>query len=139
MSGPYMTKPELYALGDLLLQARRGDTLRVRATRPVFRSYVAAADLLSVCIAAALGGERDLVFDSGGETVEVGALAELVRAFAGRPKLSIERTWDPSAEADRYVADHAVMERLAKRFGMRLQSMPEQVALTAADLLQGIS
>jgi nucleoside-diphosphate-sugar epimerase len=136
ISGPYMTKPELYALGDLVLQANRGDRLRIRATRPVFRSYIAADDLLSLCIATALAGERDLVFDSGGDIVEVGQLAEMVRAAAGRPDLPIDRTWDPGAEADRYVADGTVIEILAERFDVTLQSLPDQVAGTAIDLLR---
>jgi UDP-glucuronate decarboxylase len=134
VSGPYMTKPELYALGDLILQASRGDTLRIRATLPVYRSYIAAGDLLSVCIAAALEGERDLVFDSGGEVIEVGDLAMLVRDNAGRPEMSVERSWDPSGEPDRYIADSSAVDQLAHRFGVSLQSLPDQVVETAADL-----
>ena len=76
------------------------------------------------------------MFDSGGEVVEVGELAELVRQQAGRADLPIERTWDPSAPADRYVADDAVAAALARRFGVARQSLPDQVAETAADLLQ---
>ena len=136
VSGPYMTKPELYALGDLVLQAHRNDRLEIRAAHPVYRSYVALGDLLSVCVAAALAGERDLLFDSGGEIVEVGELAELVRQNAGRADLPIERAWDPSAAADRYVGDDAAAGALARRFGVTRQSLPEQVAETAADLLQ---
>jgi UDP-glucuronate decarboxylase len=139
VSGPNMTKPELYALGDLILQASRGESLRIRATRPVYRSYVAVGDLVSVCTAAALEGERDLVFDSGGDVVEVGDLAELVRVNAGRPDMPIERTWDPAAEADRYVADNVVIMELARRFGVAMQSLPDQVAETAADLLRATS
>jgi UDP-glucuronate decarboxylase len=139
VTGPYMTKPELYALGDLILQASRADRLQIRATRPVYRSYVAADDLIAICIAASLDGERDLVFDSGGEIVEVGELAELVRRNAARPGMPIERTWDRSAESDRYVADKAVIEALAQRFGVAQQSLAAQVAATAVDLLPASS
>ncbi len=136
VTGAYMTKPELYALGDLCLQALRGDTLRIRATRPVYRSYTAVGDLVSVCIGAALAGEGDLVFDSGGYVVEMGELAALVRDVAGRPDMPIERTWDPSADPDRYVADDTAFEQLARTSDVARQSLPDQVAETAADLLR---
>jgi len=136
VSGPYMTKPEHYALGDLILQASRGEHLHVRADRPVYRSYVAVTDLLSVCVAAGLDGENDLVFDSGGETVEVGVLAETVRDVLGRHDMRIERTWDPSADPDRYVSDPSEMLALARRFETPLEPLREQVAQTAAELLR---
>ena len=136
ISGPYMTKPTLYALGDLILQAQRDDRLRIRAAHPVIRSYVAAADLLALCLAAAAEPTQDLVFDSGGEIVEVGDLADAVRRVAGRPDLPIERTWDPAAPADRYVGDARgdgsagapLRRRTATARGDRSRS-------TAADLL----
>jgi hypothetical protein len=134
VSGPYMTKPELYALGDLILQATHSDTVRIRATRPVYRSYIAAGELIAVCIAAALEGEHELVFDSGGEIAEVGELAALVIAAAGRSGISVERTWDTAAEPDRYVAEQATMARLARRFDVPQQSLSDQVAETAIDL-----
>jgi hypothetical protein len=64
----------------------------------------------------------------------VGELAELVRVKAGRPEMPIERQWDPEAEADRYVADPAAVEGLARRFDVPVQSLPDQVAETDADL-----
>jgi UDP-glucuronate decarboxylase len=137
VTGPYMTKQEHYVLGDLILQASRSDRLWLRARRPVYRSYVAVADLLSVCVASALDGENDLVFDSGGDVVEVGELAELVRDVVGHPDMAIEREWDPTAEPDRYVAEPSAMEGLARRFGVSRRPLPDQVRETASDLLRG--
>ncbi len=39
-SGRFMTRPEKFALGDFLLQAIRGEPVRVRSPHPVIRSYV---------------------------------------------------------------------------------------------------
>ena len=134
VSGPYMTKPELYALGDLILQAKGRDRLHIRVTRPVYRSYIALHDLLSVCIAAALDGERDPRVRLRRRRDRGRRPGELGTSQRRRADMPIERRWDPSADADRYVADNTAMAALAQRYGVSLQSLPHQVAATAADL-----
>lgn len=136
LSGAYMTKPELYALGDLILQASAGGPIVVRAGAPVERSYCAAADVVSVALTCLLDSSvsNDLVFDSGGVVVEVGELARHVRSVLGRPELVIDRSWNPSGPPNRYVGDGAAMSALAAEHGLPVKSLDEQIRDTAAYL-----
>ena len=135
-SGPHMTKPETYALGDLILQAKAGGPLRVLADREVFRSYALARDILTVAISAALdaSAERPVVFETGGEEVEVGELARRVALVVAGHELEIERPPLGSGAPDRYVGDNRLMEELAAANGIELASLEEQIRETADGL-----
>ena len=141
VAGAYMTKPELYVLGDLVLRALAGASLVLRSRDPVYRSYCAAADVVALGLVCLLGESvpADVVFDSGGKVVEVGELAERVRAVLGLPHLAIERSFLSGGAADRYVGDTDQMAVLASRYGLRLQSLDEQIIDTAAFLRSGIA
>lgn len=136
VSGAYMTKPELYVLGDLVLRALAGASLVLRARGPVHRSYCAAADVVALGLVCLLGGSTpaDEVFDSGGKAVEVGELAERVRTVLGLSHLTIERSLSPDEAPDRYLGDGDHMAMLASQHGMRLQSLDEQILDTASFL-----
>lgn len=137
LSGPYMTKPALYALGDLILQAMAPGPVVIHARHPVHRSYCAAADVVALGLASLMSDDDpvDMIFDSGGEVVELGQLAEAVLRVLGRPHTAVRRSWDLDADPDRYVGDGATMSRLAARHGLRLQPLDEQVRTTAAYLI----
>lgn len=132
-SGPHMTKAERYALGDFIAQVRSGGPLEVRAERPVMRAYSAITDIVSVGLSSLLdpGLPDDLVIDSGGSPVEVGDLARHVAQALGRPDLVPRRRWDPDAPADAYLGDPAQLDRLCDRFGIRQQTLEEQIRATA--------
>lgn len=135
-SGLHMTKPESYALGDLITQARGGGPLRVRADREVFRSYALARDILTVAILAALDAspEDPVVFESGGEEVEVGELARRVALVVAGQDLEIERPPLGSGAPDRYVGDHRLMEEIAADHGIELAGLDAQIRETADGL-----
>lgn len=136
VAGAYITKPELYALGELIMGALAGAPLALRARGPVVRSYCAAADLIRLGILALLspGARTDEIFDSGGTVVEVGELAEQVTSVLGVGDLPIERAMAPDVAVDRYVGDVDQMAALASGYGMQLQSLSEQILDTAAYL-----
>lgn len=132
VAGPYMTKPDLYALGDLVLRAIAGSPLLVRARRPVYRSYCAAADVVALSLGCLLGeGDADAVFDTGGEVVEIGELADHVRGALELPHLPIEREMDPALPADRYVGNPERFTEMAARLGLTLQPLDVQIRSTA--------
>ena len=132
-SGPHMTKPGSYALGDLIAQARAGGPMRVRAARPVVRSYALAADILAVALAAALSADPDCpeIFETGGEEIEVGDLAVRVSSVVVGEALPVERPDLDGSPHDRYVGDPARMEELASAHGITLAGLDEQIASTA--------
>jgi UDP-glucuronate decarboxylase len=135
LTGPYMTKPGLYALGDFVLQALGGGPIVVRSPGPVERSYCSAADLVALALACLFDGtDADVVFDSGGDRLELGDLARLVTEVIGPSDSGIERAWDPELPADRYVAEGDRMEELASMHGLRLEPIRTQIRRTATYL-----
>lgn len=136
LSGAYMTKPQLYALGDLILQALEGGPMIIRAHGPVERSYCAASDVIALALACLLRVDTgdDVVFDSSGEVTEISELAERVRGALGRSDITIERSWDPSAAPDRYVGDSQAMSAIAIEHGLSQQPIADQILDTAAYL-----
>jgi len=134
VSGPHMVKPRLFALGDLVLCAQAGEPLVVRARNPVRRSFVAAADVAALGLSLALAGD-DACFDTAGErVVEMGELAEVVRAEVGGDTLAIERDYDPHGPAHEYVGRAGEMRALADRYGVRMAALEQQIRDTADGL-----
>jgi UDP-glucuronate decarboxylase len=133
ISGPHMVKPRLFALGDLVLCALAGKPLVVKARHPVRRSFVAATDVAALGLSLALAGE-DAVFDTAGDrVVELGELAELVRAEIAAT-LPVHRDYDPSGPAHEYVGRAGEMAGLARRHDVRLSCLEQQIRDTASGL-----
>jgi nucleoside-diphosphate-sugar epimerase len=134
VSGPWLRKPEAFALSDLIRQVDAGGPVRIRATHPVIRSYVDVEDLVSVMIAASLDISlpAEIQVDTAGEVeVEVGDLAARVQRVLGRDDVAVERDFDPSASADLYVGSREGFASLARRVDVRLRTLDEQIARTA--------
>lgn len=140
LGGAYMTKPQLYALGDLVLQALAGGPIKIRASGRIERSYCAATDVVTLGLCCLLRDScDDLQFDSGGEVIEVGQLAQRVRSVLGLPDIGIERPGDREAADDRYVGDGSRMLSVASHYGVTLQSLDEQVRETASYLATALA
>ena len=107
IGGPHGNKRSGYALSSLVDTALAGRPLVVRAERPVLRSYVHVEELMALMAALLDGEDADgRPFDTAGpETVEVGVLAERVRAVLGRPELEDSDGPRPDLPEDRYVGD----------------------------------
>lgn len=135
VSGPHMTKPELYVLGELIKAAKSGRPLRLRAPRRVMRSYAAVSDVVTLGLLELLEG-RAARFETAGERcVEVGELAEEIRSAMDRPDLAIERPpLDEALAEDRYIGDGTSMRALAARHGLALQPLADQILATAAHI-----
>ena len=50
LSGQFIRTPELFAIGDLLMKAIKGEQLIINSDRPVIRSYVNASDVAKCSI-----------------------------------------------------------------------------------------
>lgn len=137
-SGPFMVRPELYAIGDFITRVLRGEPIEVGAPMRVYRSYAPIEDIVGLALAAVLRpGRTDDVFETGGEEVEVEDLARRVVAALGAD-VQIRRLHDPSGEDNRYVGDPADMQSLARELGLRLAGLDEQIRATA-DWLSGLA
>lgn len=135
LSGPYMTKPETYALGNMILQALNGGSIEVRATHPVRRSYMAIDDMLRIAMHAVgeLSAGESITFETAGEVIEVSELASRILRVLGCDPAAVARpALDPLAPADDYLGDPVVVGRLAAAAGVTPAGLDEQIAVTAA-------
>ena len=134
VSGPYMTKPRSYALGDFVMRALEGRPIEIRARGPVRRSYVAAQDLVTVAVAELNDPQNPAttIDTAGDEVVEVGDLAERVCELIATGRVPIVRDMDQSVPADSYVGDGAALHSLAAHHGIDLQPLDDQIRATAS-------
>jgi UDP-glucuronate decarboxylase len=139
LSGRYMTKPETYALGDMILQAQASGRIDIRADHLVRRSYMAIADM----VALARGSFPDIepglsfTFDTAGEVVEMTDLAERILTTLDQDPTATCRTrLRPDAPPDDYLGDSDPVCRLASRLLIAPQRLEEQIAETAHWLRQ---
>ncbi len=128
-AGPHMTKPERYALGDLVRQALDGGPLTVRARHHVVRSYASVADIVAVALAEALARPqgRDVVFESGGEVLDLRDLAQLIVGIVQPDDARVVADVDDSLPPDRYVSEAGGLEGLAARHGLPITPLDEQI------------
>lgn len=133
VSGPFINKPDRYALADLILRALSGGPVGATAPREMWRSYVAVKEVLALALAMLLThrGEAAPRFDSGGEEIELGALAALVGAELGAPVVP-RPIADPAA--NHYCGDHRAWRALLDRHGLAHLGLAEQIRETAAYL-----
>ncbi len=141
LSGPYMTKPEAYALGDMIMQADRSGTIAVQATRPVRRSYMLIDDMLRIAMDAVgrLGAGDSVMFETAGEVVEMGDLAARVLAVLGHDPSAVSRPpINPSLPADDYLGDPETIDAFVRIAGVTLTGLDDQIAITAEWLLRSV-
>ncbi len=131
LSGPFINKPETYALADLILAVLNGQPACVRAPNAVFRSYVAVREMISLIFALMLADDATAVtrFETGGQPLELGTLAEIVADVLGGRSVIREPA---EGSANRYLGNHAEWERLLARNSLDHLSIGCQVAETAA-------
>ena len=136
LAGPFLNKPEHYALGSILTDLRSGGPIELRADHPVLRSYMHVRDVADLAFAVMLGlvPGPAVPFDTAGEQViEVGQLAELCATVLGYPEIRIERPpLRQGMEADRYLGDGRIISQLAEAVGLVPADLNAQITDTAA-------
>lgn len=134
LAGPFINKPERYALADFLLALIGRRRIDIRAAGLVFRSYTHVEDLLLLALGALLlaDGAR---FDTAGEiTIELEALAHRAASLLGCPDVPISRAVPDGRADDVYVGDGTAMRALAAGLGLPLRGLDAQILDTAAYL-----
>lgn len=133
LSGPYINRRSDYALASFIADAQADRPIEVRASAPVWRSYVAIDELMSVVLAwltgPAEGVER---FETAGaETLEAGEIARRVAAVVA-PGSEVRRPrFDPEAQANRYVGDGSAYDILRRAADVEQTPFDQQVRTTA--------
>lgn len=129
LSGPYINKQSSYALAAFIRDALDGGPIVIRAPHRVIRSYVAIRELMSLVFALMLDGSAKITrFDSGGEPIELQAIAEAVAARLGNVAIS-RPPLDPST-SDEYVGDAAGYTALRRAHHIAPVPFAQQIAET---------
>ncbi len=135
LAGEYINKVELYALGSFLAALRANESIRLQATREVWRSYTYVGDVINLALALLLKGQSVPCLDiAGAEAIEIGDLAALCAKVTGNTAASISRPPLASEAPDRMIGDFATYYGLMEREGMRALPLHEQIRATATYL-----
>jgi len=131
VSGPYCTKPTLFAFSDFIQQALGTGMITVRATGEVWRRYVDAGQYLALCLQEAIRAHAGTI-ESTGPQIELRDLAQRVAiALGGRVSLAAAQ---PGQQPSRYVSVTSDLEDHLQGTGAHLLTIEEQIQFTAAGL-----
>ncbi len=133
IAGPYMNKTSAYALGDMLLQARRDRAIRVAAPVPVFRSYLHVADLAELVLGALdeRVGHAAAIDLCGAEVLEMGDIAARVARYSGLGAEAVVRARLDTSRSSVYLGHFPHTKALALRLGLPLADFQRQLVDTA--------
>ncbi|WP_196221714.1 NAD-dependent epimerase/dehydratase family protein [Sphingobium sp. CAP-1] len=135
ITGPYINKHQAYAIANFILDALADRPIEVRAPRQVFRAYVAIRELMSLVFALMARTDGGVTrFDTGGQELELEAVARAVAQAVGGGGTSVNRAFVSDPAADRYVGDSAAYAALLARYGIEPISLDQQIVETAADM-----
>jgi nucleoside-diphosphate-sugar epimerase len=133
-TGRFMTRPEKFALGDFLLQAIRGERIRIRAKGLVLRSYVHAGQLMQ--LAWHLLRQENVhgfrLFDACTNTLILQELATLIQPGVGHDQITESSL--ASVSSDVYRGDGRRFARLLAEAGLSAPSMRVQIEDTRLSL-----
>jgi nucleoside-diphosphate-sugar epimerase len=135
-SGRDLTSPFKYAIGDLIKQAVTSDKIIVSSEQLVYRRYSDASQQLEIAIKCAISG-KNLTFDSGGQIIEMGDLADLIKSTL-KPNLKIIRKLDTSLPTDKYYSESNQFDNLAKEYNINLFSLKKQIDETKVSVLRAL-
>ena len=135
-SGRDLTSPFKYAIGDLIKQAVTSDKIIVSSEQLVYRRYSDASQQLEIAIKCAISG-KNLTFDSGGQIIEMGDLANLIKSSL-KPNLKIIRKLDASLPTDKYYSESIQFDNLAKEYKINLFSLKKQIDETKVSVLRAL-
>jgi len=128
LSGGHCTKPNTFALFDLIRQTVYESHVTINAKSEVWRRYTDAGDFLEVALHG-LGCGQQLVVDSAGPLIEIGDLALEVQEVLGITK-PIRRS--PTRNTpDQYFTESTVMDDLADRLALDMKGLHDQIRTSA--------
>jgi nucleoside-diphosphate-sugar epimerase len=103
----------------------------IKARNLVNRRFCKIDEVISVALADS--GKHGPIFDTGGELIEIGELAEVVRQEVN-PKAEIVRELREGTEPDNYYSDSKVWDQLLNECQIKPASIREQVRAVAQSM-----
>lgn len=126
-SGEFMPINKAYALSDLIFTAMTENAIRIKSKHRVWRKYCDSGQFMYLLYSISQHWNYKII-DSGGPLIEIGELAELISAELGG--VEIHRELDLNAREDDYFPKSLEFEELAKRQGIALYSIMNQIKRT---------
>jgi nucleoside-diphosphate-sugar epimerase len=129
IAGPHINKQQSYALSAFILDAIAKRPITVLAPHRVTRGYVAIRELMSLVFALLLkDGSGVTYFDTGGEPMELGEVAQAVAAELGGEAVRAPPDHGPE---DIYVGDGSTYERLLADYEVETVPFRQQIRETS--------
>lgn len=131
LSGPYINKQSSYALACFIKDALAGRPIEIKAAWPVYRSYLAISELMSVAFGVLTDGDHgSVLFDAAGDReYEMGEIAATVAAVLAA-KQGPRRQMMTAQNQDRYIGDNATFTGLRRRFAVDPVDFSSQIITT---------
>lgn len=128
LSGPYINKPQVYALASFILDALAGKDIEIRATNPVIRAYAPVQLLIELQLLLAQAGGVERFDFAGAQVLEVGELAARVAQLSGCDVLRFAMQSDAS---DLYVGNAQRLEKFCAAYDFVIPDIGRQIDITA--------
>jgi len=115
--GQYLPRDQHFAIGNFIGDGLTGTAIKVSATKPVYRSYMYADDLVEwlMTIAHSSATQCPIYNVGSSEAIEIRDLAKNIGDYFG---VEVQASKMVSAEPDRYVAS---VEKAFKELGLKIK------------------
>jgi len=124
VSGAYVTKPTLFAFTDLITQARKG-AMQIKAPNKVFRRYCSIESVIQIALSQPKQ-PMSPIFDTGGELIEIGDLAQIIREEVN-PDAQLFRGSPDGTVEDHYYSNGKQWRALLNKYDFEFESVRSQV------------
>lgn len=120
--GLHINLDKSYAAVNFFLQAVESEEIHVRASRETYRRYCDVAAFLQL-IYRLVEQRKSIIFDSGGEILEMSELAEKIAQTVPNSNLQIRRA-ETAGEPEKYFTTSTQFERLIERHAIEVSPTP---------------
>jgi nucleoside-diphosphate-sugar epimerase len=128
-TGRYIKTGGLFAIESLMTQATSSGIMKINSPGEVWRSYADANEILLASLIALFTGSHGM-FNSGGTSVEIGEVAEIVGSIARLGDIKVQREFDPLAMANTYTSVEHSIEVNLESHGLAYSGLRGQLANT---------
>jgi len=134
LSGSDVNNTEPYALYEFINKAQKNEPIAINSKNLVFRRYVHDRQLMRLLLKLAFKSET-IIFDSGGQLIEIEELAKLVVSVLNSKSTIFKRNVDPEAIKDEYYSKNSRYEEIfSLNMSENLIPLADQIVLSASGL-----
>ena len=124
VAGSLVTKPNGFAFSDLISQARSG-TVTINSENKVLRRYCLIEEVIAIALQENL--MQSCVFDTGGESIEIGELAKII-CDQVNPDASIVRNGQLRGEANDYRSSNIDWIERCSQLAFKSKTIIDQIS-----------